>query len=319
MGKDQINILIGSDIKYAPYYGVMLTSLFENNKESQFDIYLLTDNSWTKKATKKFEKLCANHNSRFFMRVIDDETMKVCPLNPHNHISRSTYYRLMAATLLPDTIDKILYLDGDMVVRGEIRDLWNYDLHGKAIAGVADSLHYDDETYSRLGFDKKYGYFNAGVELINLKYWREKQVSRLAISFIESHQDNLPLMDQDTINAVLADVKAFLPICYNFQTMYLTKYFSKNFTPAFMEDVLANSKHPVIIHYNGGIKPWHWRYYGLPYQKEWDAAYKASPWHHARIQRPWGKHLKNLVKRATNKQSYLNDCREQYIMEVLHL
>ncbi len=315
MEKERINILIGSDINYAPYYGVMLTSLFINNRESQFDIFLLTDNSWTEKETKKFEKLCASYHSRFFVRVVEEEELRICPLNPNNHISRSTYYRLRAAVLLPDSVDKILYLDGDMIVCGDIRELWNYDISGKAIAGVVDSLQFDDETYNRLGFEKKYGYINAGVELINLYYWRKNQVSQLVINYIKNHQESLPMMDQDAINAVLAPVKSCLPICYNFQTMYLTKFFSKNFTSEFMNEVLITSKIPVVIHYNGGTKPWHWRYYGLPYRREWLFAYRHSSWCCAYKFTPLSGFVKYLVKRILLKDALIRARREQYIPE----
>ena len=134
MEKERINILIGSDINYAPYYGVMLTSLFINNRESQFDIFLLTDNSWTEKETKKFEKLCASYHSRFFVRVVEEEELRICPLNPNNHISRSTYYRLRAAVLLPDSVDKILYLDGDTIVRGSLKELYDINMDNHSIA-----------------------------------------------------------------------------------------------------------------------------------------------------------------------------------------
>ena len=115
MNKERINILIASDINYAPYYGVMLTSLFENNRNSSFDVFLLTDNTWSKTETIKFETLCKKNNSNFYVRIINDvEITDSFPLSAH--LNRATYYNLNAANLLPSTIHRVIYMDGDMIV-----------------------------------------------------------------------------------------------------------------------------------------------------------------------------------------------------------
>lgn len=313
--EETINILFGSDINYAPYYGVMLSSLLRHNKESRFDVYLLTDSSWTVQQNSKFEKLTKKYNSEFHVVKVDEEQMQICPLNPENHVARTTYYRLMAGKLLPDTIDKILYFDGDMVVLGDIRELWNFDMTNYAIAGAIDSLQFDDETYERLDFDKKYGYINVGTELMNLKYLRENHIAEKSLDYIVKHPGILPLMDQDVINTLVADKKAFIPITFNYQVTYLMSYFYKTFPQTFKDEVLKNSNNPIIVHYNGGVKPWQWRYYGLPYKKLWDEEYKASPWCCARMNKPWTKYIKHLIKRVVRKKALLSAQRKQYIPE----
>ena len=77
MKNDILNILCATDDNYAPYYGVMLTSLFMNNKDSQFDVYLLTDTTWTEKETKRFKKLCGQYNSRFIVKIVDEEFIQI--------------------------------------------------------------------------------------------------------------------------------------------------------------------------------------------------------------------------------------------------
>ena len=144
---ERINILIGSDINYAPYYGVMLTSLFMNNKESKFDVYLLTDETWTDAETKKFSNLANSFNSTFKVIVVDFDIVKDFPKT--FHISLPTYYRLQACNLLPNIIHKILYLDGDMIVSGDIRSLWDINMDGLAVAGVPDCASWSDEYFDR--------------------------------------------------------------------------------------------------------------------------------------------------------------------------
>ena len=131
MNNETIHILIASDINYAPYYGVMLTSLFLNNKDCCFVIHLLTDNSWTDSKTKEFKSLSSKFYSQFNVYRINEQMMEKYPLR--GHLRLSTYYNLCAPVFLPASIHKILYLDGDMIVNGDIRSLWNIDIDGYSL------------------------------------------------------------------------------------------------------------------------------------------------------------------------------------------
>ena len=169
--KDPINILLGSDVNYAPYYGVMLTSLFYNNQDCHFDVYMLTDKTWTLQETKNFEKLCGQYDSRFNVFVVNEDKVKDFP--QVDHITLPTYYRLQACNILPASIHKILYLDGDMLVLGSIQFLWSINLEGYAFAGAEDMDSVCGDCFRRLDYDSKYGYYNAGVSLYNFDYWIE--------------------------------------------------------------------------------------------------------------------------------------------------
>lgn len=295
MEKERINILIGSDINYAPYYGVMLTSLFMNNTESQFDVYLLTDNSWTEHETHKFENLCRKYHSRFFVNVVNIDLIKNFPTIPH--ISLPTYYRLQAANILPASVDKLLYLDGDMIVNGDIRSLWNTDLNGVAFAGVDDCASWEDSYFTRIGLDRKYGYFNAGVSLYNLAYWRENDLSSKLIQHIIDNPDKVPLMDQDAVNFLLKDKKKRFPVKYNLQTWAFLRANWDNYDEAKREEYRQATKAPIIIHYSGWYKPWTIRsYYGLPFFNLWIKYWKVSAWRNAVQYKPLFKYVKFIVK-----------------------
>ena len=317
MAKERINILIGSDVNYAPYYGVMLTSLFMNNRESHFDVYLLTDNSWTVKETMKFERLTGKYNSNFFVFVVDASEMESFPRT--THISKPTYYRLKAPSLLPESIHKVLYLDGDIIVNGSLISLWRTDISGYAIAGVTDTIYYRDEVYDRLGYDRSFGYFNAGVALYNIDYWRENEVTDNAFHFIKQNRDKIKWMDQDVVNALLFDKKISLPLRYNFQNRFLFKSEWECFDDGFREEILKEMADPVIIHYCGPDKPWSFRYYRAPYSELYHYYRKQSCWVNARVCKPYMKYLKFLVKRIINHPSIEDNLREQYIQEALGL
>lgn len=312
---DCINILIASDINYAPYYGVMLTSLFAHNRESRFDVYLITDETWTEKETKKFEKMCEQYMSSFHVFSLDVERMDSYPQS--THLNRATYFNLNAANILPNTIHKIIYMDGDMVVKGDISPLWQLDLSDYASAMVEDCSMYDTSIYQRLGYSPKCGFYNNGVTVYNLDYLRKINFSEKALKFIEENPEKALWMDQDAINVLLAEKTFRLPPIYNFQTLFLLQYHWQHYSDDFRKQVLDVKDKPVVIHYAGRIKPWHWRYYGLPYKREWENAYKASPWRCARIHQPWSKYIKHLIKRLFNYNRYRKLCQKDYIHEIV--
>jgi len=274
--ENNINILIGCNIKYAPYYGVMLTSLFMNNLGSCFDIFLLTDKTWPEKETKQFKKLTKKYNSRFFVYFVGEEIFQKFPLA--GHVDKPTYYKLIAPQILPDDIHKILYMDGDIIVNGDIRPLWNTKLTGKAFAGVYDQAFVIPQYYDRIGYDKKYGYYNFGLILFNFDYMRDNNISELAIEYVNDNPERILWMDQDVLNPLLCGKGIKLPLMWNFQIQYTFNNYWSLFDETIKNDIFNQYSKAVIIHYNGPVKPWSYRYYGCPFRKEWLFYMHKSMW-----------------------------------------
>lgn len=105
------------------------------------------------------------------LQTINESMVKDFPINEHMHIMLPTYYRLLAAELLPKEVHKVIYLDCDCIVCGDIRGIWDVDLTVKAIAGVKDCR--EEIQQRRLGYSLDFDYVNAGVLVYNLDYWRE--------------------------------------------------------------------------------------------------------------------------------------------------
>ena len=292
--EERINILIGSDINYAPYYGVMLTSLFMNNKESQFDVYLLTDDTWIEEETKRFSQLCSMYSSNFYVFVVNVDLVKEFPRA--GHITLPTYYRLQACNILPSTIHKILYLDGDMIVTGDIRPLWNIDISNYAFAGAEDMDSINKECFCRLGYDAPYGYYNAGVSLYNFDYWRANNISEKLTKLIVEHPERIKWMDQDAVNLLLHDKRYKLPIRYNFQVYYLNPQWWNAYSDAEHKMIKDECDNAVIVHFNGSIKPWTFLYLGFPFAELWKTYNNKSLWH-IDINVPRNEYLKQYIKR----------------------
>ena len=248
------NILCSTDNNYIPYCGIMLTSLFENNKELNFCIYILTEHL-SDRSKNELATLANSYNQRIEIITVDSEILKNCPIRQGDHVSIATYYRLLAPKLLPSNIEKILYLDCDMIIDSDITDLYNVDINGYPIAMSLDETFFDDEKYQRLDYDKKYLYQNAGVALFNIKYWRDNNIVEKCFEYISNNADKIIFHDQDTLNALLHKEIKQLPIKYNLQTGFLYNAYKKNYKNE-IDDIMEAAMSPIIIHYTGPGKPW---------------------------------------------------------------
>ena len=275
-----MNILIATNHEYIKYTTVMLYSLFVNN-DTDIAVYLpytcLTDEDI--QLLKDFIQLFPNKTFHPFM-ISKDFDEKV---TSHNGISIETYYRILAIDCLPMDIDKILYLDVDMVIQGSIQELYNVDITGypfgvcEDILGILNSFH--EANKYRMGIPKEYSYFNAGVMLFNLKYLRENNSAENIINCIYNNQEKYEYNDQDVLNEMYYDKLVWLPWDkYNcppgiymldqeelknkhvrFATYEELKAIKDNpeiFTTKYLDLSEQMKANATIIHYMGASKPW---------------------------------------------------------------
>ena len=276
MEKDVIHILMACDRNYAPFYGVLLTSLFINNQESQFHIHWITDDTIPQEVKDKFIRLVSNNRSELSMYEIDKS--KVTDFPQYGHINYAAYYNLKIADILPQDVHRVIYMDGDMIIDGDIRPLWEMDLKGNACGMVWAPDWNEPYIFERLGYDSKYGYYNNGTMLYNLDYLREIHYSGKALEYINTAKHNLGMMDQDVANALLYDKILRLPLQYNFQSKFLWKSYWVDYSDDFRKDILDAAQHPIIIHYSDKRKPWQIENINRPYSKLWIKYYWKSSW-----------------------------------------
>ncbi len=247
------NILCATDDKYVPYCGIMLTSLFENNKECQLFVYLMTE-GLSSDSHNILKELALKYNQNINIIIVDGKKLVGCPIKQGDHVSLATYYRLLAPILIPKDIDRILYLDCDMIVNGCIQELYNTDINNTAVAAVLDEDYMTPKRYKRLDYPNEKKYFNAGMLLINLSYWRKNKVMERCFDYIHNNSERIEFHDQDTLNYVLQDEKKLISIKNNLQTGFL--YINNKFELNVMGEIINSIGAPVIIHYTGPNKPW---------------------------------------------------------------
>lgn len=290
---DTINIFSVTDDNFAPYTGIMLTSVFENNKNHSFDVYILVGKPLKKRITDQFCDLERKYHQKINFIVVDDTIIR--RYNLVDKWSIATYYKLLAGELLPSTISKVLYLDGDIVVTGDLQQFWNVDINGQALA-VVPNIRFDD-CAKRFHYPAEAGCFSTGVMLMNLDYLRNDKTSQRFMDFIENNSEKIVVGDQDVFNAVLWDEKRFLPLTYNYQILFLSKDIFNSKSSDIQKEILETYKSPRIIHYSYINKPWSVVYYGCPFLKEWKVYKKLSPWSYLLPTVPKKKALNWLIKR----------------------
>ena len=113
-------------------------------------------------------------------------------------------------------------MDGDIIVRHSLQPLWKTDLTGFALAAVLTGFSHDLQIYNRLKYASGLGYFNAGVLLISLDYWRVHHVAERFANIINARRNDITGHDQDVLNIAFCDKKILLPTKYNLTTSYFS-------------------------------------------------------------------------------------------------
>ena len=172
------------------------------------------------------------------------------------------YYRLFASDLLPKTLDRILYLDVDIVVIQSLRELYNMDFESNLY--IASSHVNERMTHlnaKRLGLKEDVPYINTGVLLMNLELLRKQLNKQDILNYVNAYKKNLVLFDQDVLTALYGDKTKLVDYRkYNLSERMMNFYNLRN--PRSRIDLDWVKKNSVIIHYCGRMKPWNGKYIG---------------------------------------------------------
>ena len=274
-----MNILLCSDNNYAMHTGVLMHSICANQKGVEF--YIFVDMDFSVENRQRLCDIAYQYGCSISIKTVTPQHTVDMPVGKNNqpvYITKSAYSRLFAATLLPDDIDRVIYLDSDVVIRGSLQGLWEMDIEGYAVA-VGHDMAEQNHIYSgRLPYNMvQDGYFNSGVLLINLSYWRKNDCMNVFFEIVKQYQSRLILHDQDVLNIAFHDKKKWFPVTYNYQNGFLYK--ETNFkTVSYIQDEIEGSKYdPIIVHFSTWDKPWKLECFH-PFCKDWRKFFFRSVW-----------------------------------------
>lgn len=262
-----MHIFFGIDNNFVMQCGVTITSIGENNKDSNITIHIISE-ELNDESSQQLEAICRKYKFNYILHRVDSSILKDCPLLSGSDNGKiATYFRFLIPQLVQN-LDKALYLDSDIIVRHSLNNLWNYNIDNYAIGVVPGQDNDKIQHFNRLNYDKNKGYFNAGVLLMNLKYWRENNVFERLMRYVLNEGKDLKWQDQDALNYILQDEKMILPIKYNLQEGMLFSLENIELDKKYFKDLHAAIIDPTIIHYTSALKPW-WKDCKHPYKHEW--------------------------------------------------
>lgn len=256
--KNIIPIVFATNEGYAPYAGVTITSIIENSsKEYFYDMYVF------------YTDLSEDTISRFHQIKGDNFSVTCLDVNAHIdrellyenfHFSKEMYYRILIPTIL-EQYKKVIYLDCDMVVLGDISELYQTELKGYVLAGVNDVMHLKSKTYvaETLNLDTS-KYINSGMLVINCEEFKKQDIKNKCFKTLAEIDIKLRYPDQDIINITCQNKIKFLDPCWNYIWHYNFPRFNQ--TPDLLlsaedeKEYVKKSKNIKIIHYTSNVKPW---------------------------------------------------------------
>jgi lipopolysaccharide biosynthesis glycosyltransferase len=236
----------------------MLHSLFENNKASDFDIYL-AHSSLSSEELEDLKNYVEGYQQTIFPIKIEETDFENAPTLLH--YTKEMYYRLLAYKYLPDTLDKILYLDPDILVINKIDSLYNMSLDDYLYAAA----YHDKISVTELNKIRLYpyaidAYYNSGVLLMNLPLQRLLIDEQEIYDFVDENQMRLIMPDQDILNALYSKrIKSIDEKLYNYDVRYYPYYKLMTNGACDMNFVMNKG---VILHFCGKKKPWNKDYSG---------------------------------------------------------
>ena len=251
---DIIHIFSCIDRNYLQHLGVLLVSIFENKSCGNHIVYHVLHTDLGFDDQKALIGIVSGYNERIMFHDMS-EFHDYDNVKRFGQVSKAALFRLSIADILPNSIEKVLYLDSDMVINNDLYELWNTELDNYQVAAVEDAPIFD--RYDKLLMPKRAHYFNSGVLLINLKAWRQEGTSAKIVEFLIKYPERRAFNDQDGLNAVLHSKWLRLPPIYNQQTaIFYLPLKRLTYTESEYRNALKN---PVIIHYSGvisNLKPW---------------------------------------------------------------
>lgn len=277
-----MNVLYTCDNNYVWLMGISMISLFENNKHiEELNVYLIGENigdsnkGILQEITQKYDRKLYIINTPK-LDIPESLTSERWPL--------SAFTRLFSGQLLPQDVERILYLDCDTIVKGDLKVLETININDKIFYGVRDCISSNYKRNISLQTDSTY--INAGVLLINLSRLRKVNITKALDGYMKKNAKLINYADQDILNGVFENQIGVLNPKYNVMTIDIVHSYREicvlRRPTAFYseEEIMKATANPVVIHYTTNmrtIRPWY-KNADHPLNNEFLKYMEMSPW-----------------------------------------
>lgn len=258
-----MNILFSSDDNYAQHLGVAIYSLLSNNKWADEICIYVIDNEISAENRGRLEYVVSAFPNSKIIFLLFKEWRDSLSLNMSWNISVSSYGRLFVGGMLPVNVNRVIYLDCDMIICSSLESLWYTDMRDFVLAAVQDDV--TDGIKEAVTLFPEEQYFNSGMLLIDLKKWRREHIEEKCLTFISERGGKVIHHDQGVLNGVFRNSWLRLPLEDNLMTIHyifnrkqILKYYREH-SEFYSDAEITNAKNsPVILHYTPSFtsRPW---------------------------------------------------------------
>lgn len=252
MTDDPIHVSMAVDRSFGMPLGVALASLAEAHQPGQCEVTVM-DGGLPAETRRRIE---ADVKGRIGLEWIPVDQRALAGAHFPAFLTNATLYRLLLPQLLP-LRDRTIYLDADTVVLESLAPLWDLDLGGRPVGAVREAgspwaAGPNGTNWRELGMPPETSYFNAGVLVIPLDFWRREQVAEKAMDLLRRAEPRWG--DQCALNFVAEGRWLEVPRRWNLQTPDID---GRGLAWAlWREEVEEAMADPAIIHYSERAKPW---------------------------------------------------------------
>ena len=269
-------VLCAADEKYAMPLAVTLVSAAEHLQAGHSLQVHVVDGGMSDGSKARLLKSLDGYPLQ--IEFVDAQAADLSDLQTSHHITHTAYLRLLADRWLPSDLEKVIYLDSDLVVLSSLTELWERDLAGNFCLAVPDiacpfvdahisasqmfrkSLPYlatwkPIPNYDELGVDPHSAYFNSGVMVLNLKRWREEALGDRLMATLRENAEHVWCWDQYALNALCTGQWGQLPPHWNVGA-HAFEFPAADCSPISREDYEEMLERPAVMHFTTEFKPW---------------------------------------------------------------
>lgn len=264
--EEPIVLVCSADENYAMPMTVMLCSVLANLKTAAPLLISVLDGGIQHATKQKVLRSLRSQPAPFHLEWLQPDHTLLQGLPLCHRYTLAAYYRLLIPEALPAHLNKVIYLDCDMVVQGNLADLWQLEVGDHYVLAVQDDYQpvvssrggCGLSNYRELGLHPEQPYFNSGLLVINLKKWREDAIGRQVLEFSRQNWASIQNADQDGLNAVFRGNWGHLSEQWN-QMPGIYSYASWQESPYDAIAFQSLRETPYIVHYTNAPKPWQHR------------------------------------------------------------
>lgn len=284
-----IHVAYCTDTNYIMPTGVSMISLCENNKmlDVTFHVVITRDEQSIDSDSvilSPLKDIAAKYGKGLRLYFIEKSRIKdfECKGEHAQYISTTAFVRILLPEILPETVCKVLYLDSDTAVAGQLKDLWNINLDSDCPYGaVVDAHGLSGIRRANIKTPLEEPYCNSGVLLMNLECWRRESLTEKTMRCAVEKQ--FPLLDQDVLNYLYGNRLKLLSVKYNMQISFMmSPELHWHVDYQWLADIRESIKMPIIIHYVHAMKPW--KDAPAPYSELWRRYKELSVWRDVPLQ-----------------------------------